>query len=63
MGRGGGALEADGVPGMSALCGRAPCLLAHSCSINVWVKEDVRGWPLPLTRALDSQDGLGPGGA
>lgn len=33
-----GALEADGVPGMSALCGWAPCLLAHR-----WVKEEVRG--------------------
>lgn len=37
-----GALEADGVPGMSALCGWAPCLLAHRCS-SVWVKEEVRG--------------------
>lgn len=36
-----GALESDGVPGMSALCGWVPCLLR--CSINVWEKEEVGG--------------------
>lgn len=53
-----GALESDGVPGMSALCGWVPCLLR--CSM-FGRRRRWEGWPLPITRALHSQDGWGLG--